>query len=386
MFDYGVEAFLADTKLSGRVGLVTNNTGRDRHGIHTADRIQAHGKLELKAIFSPEHGFGSDAPDGEAVDSSKHPKFGVPIISLYGTRKKPSPQDLEGLDLLVYDIQDVGVRFYTYISTLRNILESAAECGLPMHVLDRPDLLGGESVEGPNLTEGFSSFIGHLPVPLRYGLTCGELAGWWNHRMGNTVKLTVWRCRNWKRGMAFENLGVPWVKPSPSMSTTATARFYPGTCLFEGTNLSEGRGTEAPFQIIGAPWINADLWLEKLVPLLPPSVTATKAAFKPTFSKFTGEECRGIKLATRNYILYKSVDIGIRAIHSLIRTHPGKVAFEHRGNFRQPFFDYLAGNSWLREGLAALEPINKLEERAGLESLPFTESRRAFFLYPSGSI
>ncbi|HOY68580.1 MAG TPA: DUF1343 domain-containing protein [Candidatus Ozemobacteraceae bacterium] len=381
MFDYGLEAFLESPHATGRIGLVTNATGRDRHGVHLTDRISAHPHATLAAIFTPEHGFGSDAPDGEAVDSSVHPRLGVPIFSLYGPKKKPAPADLHGLDALVFDIQDVGVRFYTYISTLRNTLEAAAEAGLPFHVLDRPDLLGGLEIEGPMLSPGFGSFVGHLPVPLRYGLTPGELARWWNARLPKPAGLTVWACREYVRGVPFERLGVPWVQPSPSMKSPDTARFYPGTCLYEGTNVSEGRGTDAPFQILGAPWARPELWIEALSPLLPPGVSVSAATFRPTFSKFEGIECRGIRLDTSLPILPNAVGIGIRSLHALLRTHPGLVEFPGRATLPHPFFDHLAGNAWLREHLLSGKPPAEIEARATAECAPFIAERASFLIY-----
>ncbi|HNW35695.1 MAG TPA: DUF1343 domain-containing protein [Candidatus Ozemobacteraceae bacterium] len=383
MFEFGLEEFLFSSAAGGRVGLITNATGRDRHGVHIANRLAGHPRLKLAAIFTPEHGFGADAPDGEAVASSMHPGYRVPIHSLYGPRKTPSAEELKGIDLLVYDIQDVGVRFYTYISTLRNTMEAAAQNGIPYHVLDRPDLLGGIAVEGPMLQSGFESFVGHLPVPIRYGLTPGELSRWWNFRLRVQADLTVWPCQEYRRGLAFEQLGVPWVKPSPSMCSSSTARFYPGTCLYEGTNLSEGRGTEAPFQILGAPWVNRERWIELLSPLLPADVSVSPVTFRPTFSKFEGEECLGIRLDTSSPLLENSFGIGIRSLSALIQSHPGLVEFTTRPTLAHPFFDHLAGNSWVRESLLIGMPPSEIEARATQENAMFASDRKSFLLYPA---
>ena len=383
MFDYGLEAFLSSTDVGGRLGLVTNATALDRHGTHLVDRLAGHPRLKLAAIFTPEHGFGADAPDGEAVASSTHQRYRVPIHSLYGPRKNPSADELKDIDLLAYDIQDVGVRFYTYISTLRNTMEAAARHGIPFHVLDRPDLLGGIDVEGPMLRPGFESFVGHLPIPLRYGLTPGELARWWNSRLERAALLSVWQCRAYRRGTPFERLGVPWVKLSPSMCTTTTARFYPGTCLYEGTNLSEGRGSEAPFQILGAPWVDPAPWIEALAPLLPEDVRVTPVSFRPTFSKFQGEECRGIRLDTDSPVLHDAFGIGIRTLSAFMRSHPGRIEFTTRPTLLHPFFDLLAGTSWVREFLIAGAPPSEIEARANAEHAAFAAERQSFFLYSS---
>ncbi|HOT27556.1 MAG TPA: DUF1343 domain-containing protein [Candidatus Ozemobacteraceae bacterium] len=383
-FDYGLEAFLSATDVGGRLGLVTNATALDRRGVHLVDRLADHPRLKLTAIFTPEHGFGADAPDGEAVASSTHQRYRVPIHSLYGPRKTPSAEELNGIDLLAYDIQDVGVRFYTYISTLRNTMEAAAEREIPFHVLDRPDLLGGIDVEGPMLQAGFESFVGHLPIPLRYGLTPGELARWWNSRLERAAALTVWQCQGYRRGTAFEQLGVPWVKLSPSMRSTATARFYPGTCLYEGTNLSEGRGSEAPFQILGAPWADPDAWIEALAPLLPADVRVSPVTFRPTFSKFEGEACRGIRLDTGSPLLHDAFGIGIMTLSAFMRSHPGRIEFTTRPSLPHPFFDHLAGNSWVREALLAGAPPSEIVARANAEHQAFAAERQSFWLY-SGS-
>jgi uncharacterized protein YbbC (DUF1343 family) len=369
-FEFGLERFFAEFRTKARVGLVTNASGCDRHGRHTAERLVEHPGIELRVIFSPEHGFGANEPDGESVGDSQHGKLHVPIVSLYGPKKSPSPEDFAGLDLLIYDIQDVGVRFYTYISTLRNIMAAASRQGLPVHVFDRPDLLGGEIVEGPHLHEGFNSFVGHLPIPLRYGLTPGELARWLKRWLALPGDLVVWKCAGWYRGMSFEECQIPWRNLSPSMVSAATARFYPGTCLFEGTNVSEGRGTSAPFQILGAPWVNAEVWRDEVLSLVPDHVQVEKQSFVPTFSKFTGEECQGIKLSSAAEILENSVLIGLMSLEALMRTHPGMIEFTAGRGLPHPFFDHLAGNARVREGLIAGMTAREVYERemAGISS------------------
>ncbi len=388
MFEFGHEEFLDSLPFQNRdgkklrVGFVTNDTGRDRKGLHLLERLASNPMIRLSAVFTPEHGFGSDAPDGEPVEGSVHPRHKIPIFSLYGKTKVPQPEQLALCDLLVYDIQDVGVRFYTYISTLRNVIEASSQADLPIHVLDRPDILGGIEVEGPMLTPGFESFVGHLPVPLRYGLTPGELATWWNSGLRKPARLKVWKCRDYRRKAAFEDLCVPWTKPSPSMLSTSTARFYPGTCLFEGTNISEGRGTEAPFQILGAPWTDPSTWLKALAPILPSQVVASEVDFSPTFSKFSGQICRGIRLDTNLKLLGKSVSLGIRVLAALMKSHPGKVEFPGRPGLPAPFFDHLVGNSWVREGLEKGSPVEEIETRMNAEAAVFLRDRKAYLIYP----
>lgn len=384
MFEPGIETFFKTAHGSRklRVAAVTNFTGRDHTGRHLIKRLAEDDRFILTRVFTPEHGFNSDAPDGEHVADSKHDSLNIEIISLYGAMKKPTPALLQDLDLLIYDIQDVGVRFYTYISTLRNIMEAAAEAGIAVAVLDRPDVLGGTIVEGPMLDPGFTSFVGHLPVALRYGLTPGELALWWKARQGIKTEVTVYKCRDYSCPLDFETLGFPWFKPSPSMPDVTTAIFYPGTCLFEGTELSEGRGTEAPFRNLGAPWVDGQAWAECLKPLLPPGISVTPVAFNPTFGKCAGENCHGINLFSSSTRIDNAVFIGVAALYALLQTHPGKVTFAGRPNLQHPFIDYLAGTDLVRKGLLNGDTPDKILAAANHGTAEFAREREAFFLYP----
>ena len=353
MFQPGLESFFADKSFNNKktnVGVVSNYTGRDRNGIHIVNRIYNDSRFCLKRVFSPEHGFGSNEPDGEAVANSRISDLNIEIISLYGANKKPSVEMLKDLDLLIFDIQDVGVRFYTYISTLRNIMEAANEAQIPVSVLDRPNLIG-RTLEGPDLEEGFESFVGHLPIPLRYGLTPGELAIWIKEHYKLTNELKVYQCTEYKSSMIFEQFEFPWFKPSPSMPDIKTAMLYPGTCFFEGTELSEGRGTDAPFRNIGATWVNSELWLEALKPLLPEYIEASTVVFYPTFSKCEHQNCNGIHLEMTTNQPQPVVEVGIALLYSLMQTHPDKVVFTGRPSLSKPFIDYLAGTDKLRLGL-----------------------------------
>ena len=355
MFQPGLESFFTDKTFNNKktnVAVVSNYTGRDKKGVHIVNRIAKDSRFILKRVFSPEHGFGSNEPDGEHVANSKISELNLEIISLYGTNKKPNAEMLKDLDLLIFDIQDVGVRFYTYISTLRNIMEAANEVQLPVAVLDRPDFIG-RIIEGPALEEGFESFVGHLPIPLRYGLTPGELALWIKIHYKLTNEIKVYKCTDYSSSMLFKDLDFPWFKPSPSMPDIETAMLYPGTCFFEGTELSEGRGTEAPFRNIGAPWVNANLWLEALRPLLPQYVEASTVVFNPTFSKCEKQDCYGIHLELTTDKPQPVVEVGVALLYSLMQTHPQKVVFTGRPSLSKPFIDYLAGTDKLRLGLLA---------------------------------
>lgn len=384
MFAPGLETFFSEDHGSRRlrIAAVTNFTGRDRHGVHLVKRLAADSRFELKRVFTPEHGFNSDAPDGEAVANSRDNALNIDIISLYGEMKKPSADLLADLDLLVYDMQDVGVRFYTYISTLRNIIETAAKCNVAVAVLDRPDVLGGCTVEGPMLEQGFSSFVSHLAVPLRYGLTPGELALWFKDSEKLDVKLKIYQCQDYSCPTSYGNLNFPWFKPSPSMPDIKTAAFYPGTCLYEGTEISEGRGTEAPFRNLGAPWINPNLWLQALTALLPQGITAVKTEFVPTFSKHMNEKCFGIRLESSNDFFPDAVKIGISTLYALMASHPNKLTFTGRPNLTHPFIDYLAGTDKVRKGLLANKKPCEIISDSDQGTKDFALARSQFFLYP----
>ena len=364
MFQPGLESFFADKDYNNaktNVAVVSNYTGRDRNGKHLVNRIAEDSRFVLKRIFSPEHGFGSNEPDGEAVANSKIKDLNVEIISLYGANRKPALSMIQDLDLLIFDIQDVGVRFYTYISTLRNVMEAANEANLTVAVLDRPNFIG-RTVEGPDLEEGFESFVGHLPIPLRYGMTSGELAIWIKKHYKLTNEVKVYKCIDYNSSMLFKDLEFPWFKPSPSMPDIETAMLYPGTCFFEGTELSEGRGTDAPFRKIGAPWVDANLWLEALKPLLPDYIKASTTVFKPTFSKFENQECNGIYLEPLTDEPKPVVEVGISLLYSLIQTHKNKVVFTGRPTLTKPFIDYLAGTDKIRLGLLEGETPKEIIE------------------------
>mgnify|MGYP000974909311 CR=1 FL=1 len=382
MFKPGIEVFFENpsTRGSRRVAAVTNFTGRNRNGRHLVNLLAASSNYQLTRIFTPEHGFTSDAPDGEHVADSRESDLGVEIISLYGPNKKPGRELLNDIDLLIYDIQDLGVRFYTYISTLRNILDAASEVGLPVIILDRPDVMGGRTVEGPMLEPEFTSFVGHLPIALRYGLTPGELAKWWHARNGMKNELSVVCCEDYRCPTEFDELNFPWFKPSPSMPDVATALMYPGTCLFEGTNISEGRGSDHPFRNLGAPFINADKWLECIKPLLSDKVSATTCSFVPTFSKFTGETCFGIRLSSEHPI-DDAVYTGVAALWSLAQSHPGVLEFTGRPGLEHPFIDYLAGTDRIRKGLISGDKPNIIIENSSDGCKEFAGQRQRFFLY-----
>ncbi|SVA63382.1 uncharacterized protein METZ01_LOCUS116236, partial [marine metagenome] len=261
----GLDVLLEDYSdyLKGKtIGLVTNHTGISRKGEKNYKLFENNPDITLKRIFAPEHGFYGEASAGAKVEYDNQKDSGPEIVSLYGKTRKPTAEMLDGIDLVIYDIQDVGARFYTYISTLGIVMEAAGENGVNVMVLDRPNPLGGEIIEGAILDTAFKSFVGYYPIPTRYALTVGELSqmavkeGWLSSVPPELIVVTM---DGWKRSMFFDDTGLPWVPPSPNIPDLETAIIYPGMCLYEATNVSEGRGTNNPFKQIGAPWMNYDI-------------------------------------------------------------------------------------------------------------------------------
>ena len=257
----GLDVFLANLPraLRGkRVGLITNHSAIDRAGVSAIDRIAAHKRLTLVALLAPEHGIRGTAAEGVKVGDEVDAKTGVPVYSLYMAEDRgPTPEMLKNVDVLVYDLQEVGGRTWTYVSTMALSMKAAARRGIPFVVLDRPNPIGGEIVEGALIAPGFTSFVGMYPIPARHGLTVGELAAYFNHAFGIGADLIVARASSWQRGQWMDDTGLPWVNPSPNLRSLAALSSYPGTVYFEGTNLTEGRGTDRPFEQIGAPWLDA---------------------------------------------------------------------------------------------------------------------------------
>ena len=315
-----------------KVGLVTNHTGVDRSGKPNYEILMQLSDVDLKAIFAPEHGFFGKVSRGQKVDDLK--QDGLPVIySLYGKTDKPTPDMFEGLDVIIYDIQDIGARFYTYISTLGLVMEAAAEADIPVIVLDRPNPLNGITIEGPVLDINYKSFVGMYPIPIRYLLTIGELAKmiigekWIEH----VPKLTVIEMAGWERTMYYDDTGLSWISPSPNIPDLETAILYPGMCLFEGTNVSEGRGTNYPFQYIGAPWIDSSKIIKAIEGKYIPGVVFEPISFIPISipgkslkPKFENEKCYGIKIILIEKKIYKSVDTAAQLLITIQELYPEK--------------------------------------------------------------
>src|SRR5712675_1862302 len=350
----GCERLLASHALDGkRVGLVCNPASVDAGLRHVADRFAEHPQAPLAALFGPQHGFRSDVQDN--MIETRHGQDEVrrvPVYSLYSETREPTAAMLAGLDALVIDLQDVGSRIYTFIYTMANCLIAARKHGVKAIVCDRPNPIGGVGVEGPMLVRGYESFVGQYPIPMRHGMTIGELAQLFNTEFGIGADLEVVKMDGWRRDMYFDATGLPWVIPSPNMPTLETAVVYPGTVLFEGTNVSEGRGTTRPCEITGAPWPIAERFAEQMNALGLAGVFFRPAVFEPTFQKHAKTACAGCQMHVLDRRAFKPVEAGVALIAAYRAADPTKFAW------RQPPYEYehtkmpidiLAGSSELRE-------------------------------------
>ena len=336
----------------------------------------------MPALFTPEHGLYGTERAGQTVDNVTDPIYGLPVYSLYGQTRKPTAQMLREVDVLVFDIQDVGARFYTYISTMSLAMEAAGECGTQFVVLDRPNPITGLHVEGPVLEPEFASFVGMHPVPVRHGMTVGELAQMFNGRRwltdGVQVKLAVVPMQDWRRDLWYDQTGLTFIKPSPNIPDVATATVYPGLCLFEGTNVSEGRGTTKPFRQFGTPWLDAEELTERLNALKLPGLRFAATSFTPTASKHAGIECHGVQLAVTDRDRLDAFWSGVAIVRAVYRIDP-----EHF-EWRAGHFDRLCGTSAIRQAITAGEPLGPLRDRYDAECRAFEKAGQEYLLY-SGS-
>ena len=329
------------------IGLITNPTGVDKNLKSTIDILNS--KYQLKALFSPEHGIRGDVQAGAKVESYTDAQTGLPVYSLYGNTKHFTAEALLGIDLIVMDIQDIGSRFYTYLYTMAYAMEDCAKFNIPFVLLDRVNPLGGELIDGNILNTTFKSFVGNYPIPVRYGLTLGELAILINQEFSINCSLEIVKLEGWSRNLYFDETDLSWINPSPNIPTIDTAIIYNATCLLEGTNVSEGRGTTKPFEIIGAPWIDAYQLSEVMNSNKFCGVTFRPTYFTPSFSKHQGELCSGIQIHIIDRKGVKAFEIGVALIYTLMDLYVSKFSFlppyYEGGHF---FFDHLAGTDQIR--------------------------------------
>ena len=369
-----------------RVGLVCNPTAVDARLRHAADLLHGAPGVTLSALFGPEHGVRGDAQYMAVVADERDRRTGVPVHSLYGSTKAslaPTAEQLAGLDALVFDIQDVGARYYTYQATMMLCMEAAARARLRFFVLDRPNPIGG-LVEGPRLRPGFESFCGLHDLAPRHGLTVGELAELFRVERGLDLELTVVECRGWRRRQHQREAGLPWVFPSPNMPTPETALVYPGMCLLEGTNLSEGRGTTRPFELFGAPWLDADTLVEALEAERLPGLRVRPVSFVPTFDKHRGERCHGVELAVFDREAFRPFRTAVSCVAAARRLAPEH--FRWRTDPYEfvegvPAFDLLCGSAREREGIERGASVRELARAWASEERAFAARRRRFLRY-----
>ena len=382
----GSDVLLSSRRLRGlRVGVVCNHASVDRGFVHIVDRLAASDDVTLTAIFGPQHGFRSDVQDNmiETPHRDDHSRR-VPIYSLYSETREPTADMLKGIDVLLIDLQDIGARIYTYIYTMANCLRACGRHGVPVIVCDRPNPINGVDVEGQTLVPGYESFVGLFPIPMRHGMTIGELAGFFNRTFSLGATVDVARMEGWRREMYADATNLPWVMPSPNMPTLETAIVYPGTVLFEGTMLSEGRGTTRPFELVGAPWIEAERFAREMNALRLPGAYFRPAVFEPTFQKHAKTTCGGCQIHVTDREAFRPVLTGAALIQMFRRQNPDKFAW------RQPPYEYeheklpidiLAGSSTLREqierGVAPADIADSWRD----DEAAFRQARQPFLLY-----
>jgi len=363
-----------------RVGLITNHSGVDSLLRATADRLHETDGCDLVALFGPEHGIRGDVADGAVVATDGDPQTGVTAHSLYGDTNKPDEQMLEGIDLMLFDIQDVGVRFYTYLYTMSLSMEACAARNIPFILLDRPNPIGGVQIAGRVLDPPFASFVGLYPIPVQYGMTIGEIARLFNEAFAIGADLHVVPLQGWKRDQFWEETGLPWVYPSPNMPTVDTAVIYPGMCFFEGTNLSEGRGTVRPFEQIGAPFVDAYRLADYLNRQELPGVLFRPVHFQPSFGKHADQACQGVQLHVLDRQTFQAVRTGFEVIDAARRLFPDDFAWRIPGKGIYNF-DRLAGTDSIRLALDRDTPVIDLVADWQPELDRFDYLRRDFLLY-----
>ncbi len=384
----GLDVFLADhlEPLKGKnIGIITNQTGISSSGEHIVDILAGIEDLSISALFAPEHGIRGDLPDGIKMESYSDERTGIRVWSLYGENLKPTEEMLADVDVLIYDIQDVGARFYTYISTLGLAMEAAAEYGKQFIVLDRPDPINGGTVEGPILEKQHASFVGQYPIPVRYGMTPGELARMikgeeWMEGMGE-LDLKVIPMEGWQRNMWFDDTGLPWIRPSPNIPSILTATVYPGLCMIEALNVSEGRGTMRPFEQIGAPWIDGFKLADIMNSYRLPGIYFRPITFTPVmlpqaapWNKYRDQDVHGLNLIVTDRETLRPLQVVTYLLIALKRHYPAEL--ELRENLER-----LIGISSFRKSIDGLRSPDEIlaDWEPGIQA--FEKARQKYLLY-----
>ncbi|OIP63842.1 MAG: DUF1343 domain-containing protein [Nitrospirae bacterium CG_4_9_14_3_um_filter_53_35] len=371
-----------------RIGLLVNPASVDSGLVHSRVIFGELCGRNLKALFAPQHGIFGEKQDNmmESPDSVDR-ELGIPVFSLYSDTRKPTPEMMNEMDILVIDLQNVGTRVYTFIYTMAYCLQAAGETGRKVVVLDRPNPIGGLEVEGNLLKPEFASFVGMFSLPMRHGMTIGELAQFFNREMGIGCDLTVVPMLGWRRGTFFQDTGLPWVIPSPNLPTPDTALVYPGQVLLEGTNISEGRGTTRPFECFGAPYIEVKDLGRKLQKYALPGLIFREHHFLPTFNKWNGKMCHGFQIHVTDRNAFRPYRTTLAILQSVISLYPGEF------QWRKPPYEYeekrlpidiLTGDDAIRRDLEGMKPLAEIEEgwRQDLDS--FKARREQYLLYAGG--
>ncbi len=370
-----------------KLGVVCNQATVAADCIHILDHLLQAPKntFEIVAAFGPQHGIWGHTQDNMIEwEGYEDPATGLRFFSLYGEHRKPTPEMLAGIDCLVFDIQDVGARYYTFMWTLMLCMEACEELGIRVMVLDRPNPIGGVLVQGTVLDPDYASFVGLRPLPMRHGMTMGELARYFAQNFYPRVDLTVHEMNGWRRGMSWGETGLPWVMPSPNMPTADTALVYPGQCLVEGTKMSEGRGTTRPFEMFGVPYIDGRDLCAKLNAELMPGVHFRPIAFEPTFHKFAKQICEGAFIHVLDTATFDPVLASVAILRQVWRDHPGHFAWgdpPYEYEYHKLPIDILNGNQWLREAIESFVPLAEIADRMRTECAEFSPLRDAALIY-----
>ncbi|MGM7701841.1 exo-beta-N-acetylmuramidase NamZ family protein [Pseudalkalibacillus sp. Hm43] len=387
MVQTGLHAFLngLGEKYRGKkIGMILNHTSVTPSMDLSIDVLIEQG-YDIVALFSPEHGLRGHVKEGQHISHETDPRTGLPVYSLYGKNKVPPDDWLKDIDVLLFDIQDLGVRFYTYIYTLANCMQVAGRLGKEFVVLDRPNPITGTRVEGNPLDLNFASFIGNYNLPIRHGMTVGELAAYINEEFGFNADLKVIKMEDWKREMWFDETSFQWTPPSPNAPSLDMAIVYPGTCFFEGTNVSEGRGTTKPFEWIGAPWINSFEWKKRLSTYSLEGVQFRETVFQPTTSKYEGETCFGLQVHVTDRETFQPVKTACAMMESLIQLHPEEFSWIQLKDGRY-MVDLILGTDGFRFALEQQSPLIQWLEREEEQLETFKVKREKYLLYGGESL
>jgi len=368
------------------IAIVTNHTAILKSGVHLVDALKRIDDISIVALFGPEHGIRGDAPDGITISDGKDSKTGIPVYSLYGKIRQPTEEMLKNVDLLIFDIQDVGARFYTYISTMYYSIKAASENNIPIIILDRPNPINGINVDGPMLNLNFKSFVGIAKLPIQHGMTVGELALYFNQpeilETEKPAELEIIKMENWRRSYFFDECELKWIIPSPNMPNLETAIVYPGLCLIEGTNISEGRGTYAPFLMIGSPYINSYEVISEMNKYELKGISLSDTMFNPVeipnmaaSPKYKDEPCKGIFIEVTNRNDFRPIDFAVKLIYTFNKLYPQNFTF------RQSSIDRLWGSSYLRESILEGKDPNEIIEYYESGLINFKHLREYFLIY-----